>query len=54
MRMASRFPVTPFFNWVHVWTPAPHSVCCRWWRLAALLSYRNRGSGLDRTDQVIL
>ncbi len=44
--------VTPFFNWVHLWnTGAAFSLFCEWWRLAALLFYRNRGSGLDFSDQ---
>lgn len=44
--------VTPFFNWVHLWnTGAAFSLFANWWMLAALLFYRNRGSGLDFSDQ---
>ena len=44
--------VTPFFNWVHLWnTGAAFSLFANGGRLAALLFYRNRGSGLDFSDQ---
>ncbi len=43
--------VTPFFNWVHLWNTGAAFSLCEWWRLAALLFYRNRGSGLDFSDQ---
>lgn len=40
--------VTPFFNLEH---RCRIQSFCEWWRLAALLFYRNRGSGLDFSDQ---
>jgi hypothetical protein len=43
--------VTPFFNWVHVGTPVPHSVFLQMVEAGSATFYLNRGGGLDFSDQ---
>ncbi len=43
--------VTPFFNWVHLWNTGAAFSLLRMVEAGSATFYRNRGSGLDFSDQ---
>ena len=51
MAYGESISVTSFFNWVHVWNTGAAFSLLRMVEAGSATFYRNRGSGLDFSDQ---